>query len=257
MMYAMGAPLARLVLICALGVVIALGLTMNGVIEQDPAYHNFADQRGYFGLPNFFDVISNVPFFVIGLLGMWTARKRLAPDARSIYWLAFFVGVALVAFGSGYYHVEPNNETLVWDRLPMTIAFMALFTLIIDERLGTREGKIAFPISVGLGLASVLVWHLGGGDLRLYGFVQFFPLLAMPLLIWLFPTSIEARGRTQLFAVALAAYGAAKILEATDKQVFEVLGGISGHTLKHLAAATATWLLYRMMRLEAEAPPPQ
>ncbi len=250
----MRAPLARLVPICALGILIAIGLTLNGVIEQDPAYHNFADQRGYFGLPRFFDVISNVPFLVVGLLGMWAARKRLVPGPRRIYWLTFFTGVALVAFGSGYYHVEPNNGTLVWDRLPMTIAFMALFTLIIDERLGLRAGKVAFPNLVGLGLTSVLVWHFGGGDLRLYGFVQFFPLLAMPLMIWLFPTSIETRGRMRVFGFAMVAYGAAKVLEATDEQVFDTLGWLSGHSLKHLAAAAATWFLYRMMCLEPEGP---
>jgi hypothetical protein len=255
MICAMRSFLLRLVLIGALGAAIAIGLIVHGVIEQDPGYHNFADQRGLLGLPHFFDVISNAPFMVVGLLGMYSGLTRIVAGPRRLYWMTFFAGVALVSLGSSYYHVEPNNETLVWDRLPMTIAFMALFNLVIDERLGQRAGKMLFPVLMGLGIASVLVWHLGEGDLRLYGFVQFFPLLAMPLLTWLFPTSIGAPGRTRLFALALLAYAAAKILEATDKQLFEALHLVSGHTLKHLAAGLATWLLYRMMLVEAGVAP--
>jgi NADH:ubiquinone oxidoreductase subunit 6 (subunit J) len=35
-------------------------------------------------------------------------------------WTCFYVGVAAVAFGSSYYHLKPNDDTLVWDRLPVS-----------------------------------------------------------------------------------------------------------------------------------------
>lgn len=35
-------------------------------------------------------------------------------------WACFFIGVAAVGVGSSYYHLEPNDARLVWDRLPVS-----------------------------------------------------------------------------------------------------------------------------------------
>ena len=75
----------------------------------------------------------------VGLAGLWSARN--AGGARRS-WMAFFLGVTLVFFGSGYYHLEPHDQSLVWDRLPMTLAFMALFALVIGDRVGARAGRL-------------------------------------------------------------------------------------------------------------------
>src|ERR1043166_6803997 len=109
--------------IVALSALLPLGvLMMLPPIPQDPAYHAFADQCTLFGVPNFANVVSNVPFLLVGIVGVVLCVQRRLAGAQ-LCWFGFFVGLILIAFGSGYYHLAPNNETLVWDRLPMTVAF--------------------------------------------------------------------------------------------------------------------------------------
>ena len=100
----------------------------------------------------------------------------------------FFVGVVLTGFGSGWFHWQPNNQTLIADRLPMAIAFMALTSALVGESFHATLGRrLLWPLQL-LGVASVLWWgyseHLGRGDLRLYVLVQFVPMLILPVIIW-------------------------------------------------------------------------
>jgi hypothetical protein len=221
-------------------VVGTLGLVMAlDPIAQDPAYHDFADRREIGGVPNFFDVVSNLPFLVIGIAGAWACRRLEAGAVRRA-WTVLFAGVALVSVGSGYYHSDPRNETLMWDRLPMTIGFMGLFTALLGERFGSRVAAVALPVAVAVGIGSVLTWRWSG-DLRLYAWVQFMPLLAIPVMVFAWKTA--PRSRT-LLLVALGWYGLAKVAEAYDAAVFQATGGaISGHTIKHLLAAVACGVL--------------
>jgi len=96
-------------------------------IAQDPAYHLFVDQRAALSIPNFQNVMSNLPFAVVGLGGLFLilSNLRIVNNEAKPAWLVFFVGVFVTALGSGYYRLSPDNETLIWDRLPMTIAFMS------------------------------------------------------------------------------------------------------------------------------------
>ncbi len=223
-------------------------------IAQDPAYHQFADQRTLLGIPNAMDVLSNLPFLVIGAVGLWIVVRDRAkpvvvePQEKPPY-LTLFFAVVLVAFGSGYYHLHPNNQTLVWDRLPMSSGFMALFTAVIAERFGVRWGRRLLPWLVIGGAASVVYWHIGElygrGDLRPYVGVQFLPLLLIPLLIAFFPSRYTGSG--YLF-LALGCYGLAKLLETFDKPIYRWTGFISGHTLKHCMAAFAISWLVMMLR---------
>jgi hypothetical protein len=228
-------------------------------IAQDPGYHAFADDRTMLGVPNFLNVASNLPFLAVGVLGLALLLRRDAVGPagpvreRAERWplQVLFAGVALAAFGSAYYHLAPDNDRLVWDRLPMTVAFMGLFASIIGERIGVRAGTWLLGPLVWLGFASVINWHMGerrdAGDLRLYGFVQFYPLLAIPLLLWLFPARYTCSGYV---FVALGWYLLAKVLETgpVDHGLFNLGGVLSGHTLKHLSAALGTFWLYRMVR---------
>jgi len=224
-------------------------------IPQDPAYHNFADQRAFWGIPNFGDVVSNAPFLVVGGLGLVVLFRRAAraenrPDPLWLSFVVYFAGVGLVAFGSAYYHLDPNNGTLFWDRLPMTIAFMALFAAIIDDRIDDRTGPILLPLLVGLGMVSAIYWHLteqaGHGDLRFYAVVQFFPMLAVPLICLLFPPH---RLDCRYLVMMLGLYALAKVCEHFDAGIFALLGhAVSGHTLKHLFAAMAALMALPMLR---------
>jgi hypothetical protein len=161
-------------------------------IAQEPAYHRFVDVRTLLGVPNFWNVASNLPFVIAGALGLWryhAVRAQVREPLRSAA-IALFLGVLLVGFGSGWYHLAPSNGSLVWDRLPMTVAFMALFALVLGVRIDTRLAQwLLWPLLV-LGAASVVYWHVteldGHGDLRPYALVQFLPVLLIPLVLWLY-----------------------------------------------------------------------
>jgi len=216
-----------------------IALWLHGRIPQDPAYHAFADTRQIAGIENFCNVLSNLPFLLFGLYGLSRVRRLAEPASRTGY-VALCLGVMLVGFGSACYHHAPSNASLVWDRLPMTIAFMALFSLLLDERavLGAKIPTL-WPLLIA-GIASVAYWRWseiqGNGDLRPYVLVQFLPIVLVPIILWLFPGRyLSAR----LLLVALAIYVGAKVFELFDHQLLQATGLVSGHTIKHLLAAVA------------------
>jgi hypothetical protein len=232
-------------------------------IPQPLAYHDFADQRTLFGVPNALNVLSNLPFLFVGLAGLaFILRQRPYPAGRHFLtgaerwaWCIFFLGTAFTCVGSSWYHLAPDNARLVWDRLPMTLAFMALFAAMIAERIDLRAGLRFLGPLLMAGLGSVLYWHWtelrGAGDLRLYAAVQFFPLLAIPLMLLLFPARYT--GTADIW-IALVWYGLAKGFEELDGQILD-LGAhtVSGHALKHLAAAASAWYFLRMLRRRVPA----
>jgi hypothetical protein len=252
----------RLAMLGALAVVGAAVLFLGwGPMPQDPAYHDFADKRDSLGVPYGYNVLSNTPFLLVGALGVlftWRRRDTFLEPEEAWPYLVFFVGVAVTAFGSGYYHLAPNDGRLVWDRLPIAMAFMALFAAVIGERVGVRLGLAVLGPLMALGLASVFYWSVtqarGAGDLRPYYFVQGYPLVAIPLMLVLFPPRYT-RGYDLLIGVAW--YAAAKLCELYDGQIFRLLGGlVSGHTIKHLLSAAGAFWVLRMLWLRRAVPRP-
>jgi hypothetical protein len=236
----------RLWLLFAVTAVGVTGVALQGPIPQDPAYHQFADQRMLSGIPNFWNVASNIAFLLVGIAGLASLRSRhgigLLPPLRMSYAI-FFVGAILVGFGSAYYHWHPNDATLVWDRLPMTVAFMALFSIIIGEHIHTPVGRHALIPLLAIGAASIFWWWLWA-DLRLYVLVQFLPVILTPLIVALFPSRLTHAGAMWgLFG----AYAAAKALEFFDRDL-EKLIGFSGHPLKHVVAAAGMGVLVLAIR---------
>lgn len=224
----------------------SLGLVLTmPPIAQDGTYHDFADQRSALGASNFVNVISNIPFLVVGLAGVAWCLERRAMPARAA-WLVLFAGVAMVGPGSSYYHWRPDDQTLVWDRLPMSLGFMGFFAALLADYVDDRLGRRILAPAVLAGLSSVLYWHWSG-DLRFYVWVQFVPLLTVPALMALFRPAHT--GQWLLF-VALACYALAKVFEALDREVFIFTGELfSGHTLKHLLAAGGCLALLMMLRI--------
>jgi hypothetical protein len=219
-------------------------------LAQDLSYHDFADQRSLFGVANITNVLSNAPFAVVGMLGLaFVRRARPAEEWQRTAAAILFAAVFATPFGSAWYHLAPANQTLFWDRLPMAVAFMALFALV------TGEEALAWPLILA-GAASVVAWRITG-DLRPYALVQFFPMLAIPVLM-----ALDGRDRRNgALIAAMVWYAAAKVLESLDSQVYALGGVVSGHTLKHLAAAAATayllrWAAASLIREEG-APPVQ
>ena len=241
----------RPALLGAVSLVVIIAAAIVGPVAQDPNYHLFADQSSMAGIPNWLNVLSNLPFLIVGGVGLRLiadSPESVTPQTQ-LAWIIFFVGIALTAFGSGYFHLRPNNSTLVWDRLPMTISFMSLCAIIIAEYFSPKLGnKLLLPLLLA-GVGSVAYWafteSIGGGDLRPYGIVQFLPMLLIPLIIILYRTRSDL-GR--FIGWMIAFYFAAKLAEQLDEQIFAVGNLISGHTLKHLIASLApASLLYGLM----------
>ena len=256
-------------------VVVALAagyaLWKHGPIRQDPGYHRFADTRTMIGVPSALNVVSNLPFLLVGVAGIAFLRRGptrdrdgpFRPGAHTAFdslrerpaYVLFFVGVLLTTFGSGYYHLAPSTDRLFWDRLPMTVGFTALFAAVIAERISVYWSRMLLLPFVFLGVASVVFWRIteqsGRGDLRPYLFVQFFPMVALPLMLALFPPRYS-RGSSML--VVILVYAVAKAAEYFDPQILELTQRVvSGHSVKHLVAALATWFVLDMLRKRGRA----
>jgi len=208
---------------------------------------------------NFLDVTSNAAFLLAGVAGLvvtFRPRTRFTTGAERVLYAVFFVGMVLTAGGSAYYHLAPDNETLFWDRLPMTISFMALVAAQVAERISLRAGVILLAPMLLVGVGSVVYWReterAGAGNVTPYGILQAFSVLVM-LIIAMLPSRYSRGNDVYL---VFAAYVAAKILEALDWQILEI-DGISGHTLKHLAAALAGFFVLRMIALRSPVEPPR
>jgi len=232
----------------AVGVVAALAIAVAFLLDpipQDPAYHDFADKREFFGVTNFWNVMSNLPFLFVGAIGFGRLRSLISPALRTHY-LVLCAAVALVAFGSAWYHHAPSIPTLVWDRLPMTVAFMVLFSAIIADRVSWLAGRALLWPLVTAGIASIAWWvrteAAGQGDLRPYAIVQFLPMLLMPMILLLWR---ENSLSTKPLWLAFGAYAAAKLAEHFDELILAATGPFSGHSLKHLLAALAAWWIVR------------
>src|SRR5215475_2961380 len=246
--YASGALVGLTMLVATVGILLPR-------FPQPASYHNFADHRAWLRIPNFGDVVSNLPFAIFGAWGLWlllslspaeASRRFVAGGERRTYVLVF-LGLLLTAFGSSYYHLAPDNARLVWDRLPMTIVFMAMVSAVIAERINVRLGIWLLPFLLAIGVVSVFQWYSselrGTGDLRFYAAVQVYSALVL-LLVLLFPTRYT-RGRD--LGMVVVFYVLAKLLETFDKQIFAFGRIVSGHTLKHVAAAMAGYWILRML----------
>jgi hypothetical protein len=261
----------RIWIVVGLTAVVAGAVLTRPPIPQVQSYNDFADQRTLLATPNLLDTASNLPFLFVGALGLgFVCRQRASnhPPAfvyRAETWpyLLLFFGTALTCLGSGYYHLAPDDNRLMWDRLPMALVFMSFFSATIAERIDVRAGlRLLLPLVV-LGLGSVVYWHMSelrtiGGDLRLYVEVQYYPMLAIPLIGLLFPPRYTRSG---FIWGVFGLYGLSKAFELLDAQILALGHIVSGHTLKHLAAAAALYYILRTLEgrrpLEAKPAPTQ
>jgi hypothetical protein len=213
-------------------------------IPQVPSYHFFADQRSFWGIPRAMDSLSSLLFVPLGIWGLCLIDSK----KEKCLWSIFFGMTILTGFGSLYYHLDPSNFRLVFDRLPIAIAFMALLSILIGERTKTAIGMYLAPFLIGLGIFSVVWWIKGetegAGDMRLYLWSQLITLIAIFYLVLAFPS----KGRKELL-LAAAFYIFAVVSEFYDGEIFRILGQtISGHTLKHLSAAIAVFFIIKYVQ---------
>jgi len=254
----------RIMLLC-IPVILVAGATLYfPPLPQDPQYHNFADQRTMVSVPHMLNVASNLPFVIFGLMGLWYVL-RLGDQDRSMAfvdewnrrsYLIVFAFVALTGIGSTYYHANPTTQTLYWDRLPLTVVFCAFLAIVVAERVGPRIGaRLLFPM-IAAGVAGITYWKwsesVGAGDIRFYAMIQFGGIVVICFLLVLFPTRFS---RPMDLYIVLGWYVLAKLLETLDVSIFSATGEVvSGHTLKHLAAAMAGYWMLRMLKARQPLP---
>jgi hypothetical protein len=166
-----------------------------------------------------------------------------------------FLSVAMACVGSIYYHLAPDNDRLVWDRLPIAIGVMALLAATLSERVSLKAGTRLLPVLIAIGAGSVMHWYgseqRGAGNLNFYIVVQFYSMLVIILLGIFFP-SRYTRGAD--IHMALALYGCAKLAEAGDREIYDLGQVVSGHTVKHLLAALAIYWILRMLTKRGPLP---
>ncbi len=242
--------------------VISLLLILTAAIlppyAQPSEYHQFADQRSLFGIPNFNDVVSNLAFLFsggAGVLLLWQVYRNPAQtvfyDIReAIPYIVLFMGVVSASVGSMVYHWNPGIDHLMWDRLPIGISIAALLSAIIFDRIHPKLGLWGLPVLVVLAMCSVLYWYWtelqGRGNLNFYIVVQFYSIVLIAWISLVFP-SRYAPDRAVFQVIAL--YAIAKIAEMLDIPIFVwTQGWISGHTLKHLIAASAAYQIKQILQ---------
>lgn len=215
-------------------------------IQQDQAYHRFADTRQWAGIPNVCDVLSNLAFIGAGLLGLHRLPRAQGPLSTTTRrgLAVFFFGLVLTGFGSAWYHLHPSDRTLFWDRLSMTISFAGVLAAMISQRVSERVATPMLYLLIAAGMGSVLYWA-ESGSLSPYALLQFGGLLA---LVGLLVLAREPKDELP-WGQVLIWYGLAKVLESADALIWTWTSGIvAGHALKHLAAAGAGFSLARALK---------
>jgi len=234
---------AKTIFLVALSAILIVAVFFLDPVAQDPAYYEFADHRTILRLPNFWNVASNIAFVLVGSAGLFYLRSKNRPGVHPdlhVAYVIFYAGVFLTGIGSAYFHYLPGNDSLVWDRLPMTIGFMALFAIIIGEYISLRAAKrMMIPLLI-VGAASVFYWAAteanGAGELRPYAIVQFLPILLIPLILLMYRPGYD---KTGFLWIVIGFYVLSKLFEYFDVAVYEFGGLISGHSVKHVVAALA------------------
>lgn len=242
-------------LLAMLAAALAALIFLAPPVAQPLSYHDFADRRTCFGLPNCLDTASNVFFVLAGAYGLrflaGATRRRAFIDVREVRpYAVFFFAVILIGCASAWYHLAPDNARLAWDRAAMALAFMAWFAALLAERVGVKAGLALLPPLVAAGLSAVLYWAWsearGADDLRPWLLIQILPIVLVPMLLRLYPPRYS-HGRDMLAVIGL--YLLALLLDLGDRTVFALTGGfVGGHALKHAVAALAAWQVARHLR---------
>lgn len=249
-------------LLIAVTVAAILVALLAPAMPQPLAYHEFADQRTLWSVPHALNVLSNLPFLaggIAGLLLLVRGGNFIDRRERRSY-VVFFLGASLTCCGSAWYHLDPDNQRLVWDRLPMTLGFAGLVSAAVAERVDRELGlKILWPL-LAIGAGTVFWWQFtelrGVGNVMPYGAFQGWSVLVILVLITAFRAGPYTHG--SLLAWAAGWYALAKIFEAADRWIFESSAGwVSGHSIKHLLAAGAVFAVLRQLRLRAAQPAPK
>lgn len=226
--------------------VVGVAVGFRPPIPQPIEFHDFADRRTLFGIPNFLDVVTNLPFLFVGIVGLMRLRASETRDARVSFAVraAFATAMLGTFIGSSYYHLAPTTERLFYDRLPLAMLFGAIFLMVLEDRGRMRRNGAVLACVMAASAGSIIYWayteRIGAGDLRPYLVVQFGGIFSVVAALVVFRRS---PGSSRHYVAATALYAAALVAQHFDKSIFRAVGEtFSGHSLKHLLAAGAAWM---------------
>lgn len=220
--------------------VVLLAAALFAPALAQPAHaHDFADQRTLWSVPCALDVLSNLPFAIAGVFGLFALRRVEAGALSAVQSgcsALFFVGLIVTACASGFYHWRPDDVGLAVDRAGMSVAFAGLLGLLVATHVSDLGGRAMAIAVMLLAPAAVAAWFFTGNVLP-WALVQFG---GIPLLLLFAFAAPRGAGLHVRWAWIVAAYAVAKAFEMNDATIFAATGELlSGHTLKHLAAAFA------------------
>ena len=242
--------------------IFSVGIVLIAIVmpptSQSNEYHQFVDQRIYFGIPNFFNVVSNIFLLFSGLAGIifllcpqkFLIHKAFINFSERWPYFILFLSVIMASLASAYYHLAPDNSRLVWDRIPIAIGVMTLFSIVVIERISIKIGLIALPFLILAGIGSVMYWYwseqYSSGNLNYYIVVQFYSILAIIFLVKNFSSRYTSGA---YFYVVIMFYAFAKIAELADYEIFSLGQVISGHSVKHFFVGLAVfWIIYMLQK---------
>jgi len=251
-------------------VLVAAALLLPAGLGQGwDAPGHFADLRGWSGLPNALDVLSNLPFLALGVLGLRRLHRlecrleaepqrpvatraghdELPLNALDCAWL-FFGGLILVAAASVFYHLLPGDSLrLAGDRAAMTVAFAGLLGMAACDRISPRAGWPVAWTLLAAGLLSVAISQ-STGNVVPWAVVQFGGMGLVLGMAMLRPVDCaSAAGMRLNLGWVIALYAVAKLCELADASIYEGTAHlVSGHSLKHVAAALAALPVLQALR---------
>lgn len=244
----------------AVAAAVLLGLALRllfGPLPQDPAYHRFADDRSFLGVPHAGDVLTSLAILAAAAFGAAVRPRMALGPCESAAANLLVAGTALAALGSALYHWAPANATLVFDRAAMMLAAMPALVLVAADRLDPRFARDALWPATGFGAGAALFWGLseaaGDGDLWLYALARIAaPVALVPLLV----LRASRHGATSWIWAAVLLQGALAAFERFDHEIYRASAGIaSGHNLKHVAGALSLACVFAWLRLRRPRAP--
>ncbi|MGR5065139.1 ceramidase domain-containing protein [Photobacterium sp. DNB22_13_2] len=248
----------RYILLIVIALVLGILAIYFSPIRQSRNFYDYADQRLLLGIPHFWNVVSNLGFLFVGIIGLRESiRNRLVINqSLSFVYQLFFISLIGAFLGSSLYHLSPGPFTLMIDRLPITIGFICLYCIVIAEYLSTTLGRSMLLPTLAYGVLSVIYWYMtdvidGRGNMAPYVLVQLLPIIHIPLILWLYPNS---RNPTRYYLYALGLYLLCKLAESNDEEIYQLTSQVSGHFLKHILAALAGYCVYLGWRADTKKP---
>jgi hypothetical protein len=213
--------------------------------------YEFAGDATRLGIPHFWNVVTNAPFLLVGLLGL---RRLRADDPGRFEWAGLWTSTVLLTFASGAYHVHPAPWSLALDRAAICGIIAFLGARAAHWTLGLGPSRTLSLALLVLAEGTVLAWLLGASP-WLYGALQAGGGLAV---LGLFVRA-QARGTLSVPArpmlLFLGCYALAKVFEALDEPFWSLTGVMGGHPVKHLLSALGLACLLPLMRPAPRAEP--